>query len=354
MPLEKPDSVYILIILFLLGLGTVAVFSSSFYYAWTKGPDNEFYYMRSHLVKLAIGLVLFFVIMSIPYQKLRPFILPSYLLIMLGLVLTLLLGHKEYGAKRWLFQLQVSEFAKIWLVVYLAAFAAKHKERINDLKHTILPLMLAVGPLILLVLVEPSLSMALIMIFLVGIMLFAAGLKFKYILIVALVGLAAFVFLYLSYPHARARVATLVGGQTAYQVKQSLIAVGSGGLFGSGPGGGKQKFLFLPRPYNDFIFSSIAEEFGFVGSIAIFGIYIYLFRRGIKIARFIEDDFGKYVVFGFSCLLFTYFLCHVGVSLGILPPTGLPLPFLSFGGSAMISNLIGAGLVLNISRWRID
>jgi cell division protein FtsW len=265
-----------------------------------------------------------------------------------------LLGRREYGARRWLFHFQVSEFAKIWIIVYLASFIARHKERINDLKRTVLPALLVTGPMILLVLIEPSLSMASIMIFLVAVMFFAAGLKFRYLAIAVLFGLAALTFLYLSYPHARLRVASLVSGQTAYQIKQSLIAVGSGGLFGSGPGGGKQKFLFLPRPYNDFIFSSIAEELGFIGSLVIFGIYIYLFRRGLNIARYIEDDFGRYIVLGFSYMLFTYFLCHVGVSLGVLPPTGLPLPFLSFGGSAVISNLIGAGLVLNVSRWRIN
>ncbi len=354
MPLEKPDSVYMFTILILLGLGIVFVFSSSFFHAWAKGQNSEFYYMRSHLVKLIIGLAIFFLVMNIPYQKIRPFIFVGYVLILIGLILTLVAGHKEYGARRWLFNLQISEFAKIWLIVYLASFLARHKERINDIKKTIIPAFLVIGPIILLILIEPSLSMTSIIILTVGVMFYAAGIKLRYLMIVVLfIGMIILVF-YLSHPYARTRIASLVGGQTAYQIKQSLIAIGSGGLFGSGPGAGKQKFLFLPRPYNDFIFSSVAEEFGFIGSVVIFGIYLTMFRRGIKIARYVEDDFGRFLVLGFSYMMFIYFICHVGVSLGILPPTGLPLPFLSFGGSALISNLIGAGLVLNISRWRID
>ncbi|MEO0226242.1 MAG: FtsW/RodA/SpoVE family cell cycle protein [candidate division WOR-3 bacterium] len=353
-PLEKPDSVYLLIIFFLLGLGVVAVFSSSFYYAWARGQNSEFYYMRSHLIKLAIGLILFFVVMNIPYKRLKPFIFVGYILILLGLILTLILGHKSYGARRWLFNLQVSEFAKIWLIVYLASFLTRHKEVINSFRKTILPGLLIIGPVIILILIEPSFSMASLLIFVTGLLFFTAGLKWRYFCLGMIIVLSALTLLYLSYPHARLRLASLFGGQTAYQIKQSLIAIGSGGLLGTGPGGGRQKFLFLPCPYNDFIFASVAEEFGFLGSIFILGIYLYLYRRGIRIARFVEDDFGRYLVLGFSYLIFVYFLCHVSVSLGILPPTGLPLPFLSFGGSALISNLIGAGLVLNVSRWRID
>lgn len=354
MRLEKPDNFYMIIIIFLLGLGVVCVFSTSFYHAWARGQESEFYYMKSHLVKLMIGLVLFFIIMNVPYQHIRPFTIVAYILILMGLLLTLILGRKEYGARRWLFSLQVSEFAKIWLIVFLASFLARHKERINDFKYTILPACLIIGPVILLTLIQPSLSMASIMILLVGVMFYAAGLRARYIATSVVISCSALLALYFSYPHARLRMQALLGSQTAYQIKQSLIAIGSGGLLGSGPGAGKQKFLFLPRPFNDFIFSSVAEEFGFLGSLFLFIVYLIFFLRGVRIARYIEDDFGRYVVLGFSYLIFTYFLCHVGVSLGILPPTGLPLPFLSFGGSALISNLIGAGLVLSISRWRTD
>jgi cell division protein FtsW len=154
------------------------------------------------------------------------------------------------------------------------------------------------------------------------------------------------------FPHAQYRIANFIS-QPTYQVQQSLIAIGSGGLFGKGPGAGLQKFLFLPGIHNDFIFAHIAEELGFIGCVVVFTFYWQIYLRGLSIAGALDDEFTRLLVLGLNASIFIIFLVHVGVSIGLVPPTGIPLPFISFGGWSLTANLFAIGIVLQASRRRI-
>jgi len=164
-------------------------------------------------------------------------------------------------------------------------------------------------------------------------------------------GIAAVVLAIHCVPHARVRWQRFASG-SRYHQEQSLIGIGSGGPVGTGLGEGKQKFLFLPKLHNDFIFASIGEEFGFLGSLAIYLLYGFLFIRGMRMSREASSAFGQYLAGGISVVIFLYALVHVAVTLGLIPTTGQPLPFVSFGGSALVTNLFAAGVLLNISRFR--
>jgi cell division protein FtsW len=204
----------------------------------------------------------------------------------------------------------------------------------------------------MLVAIQPSVSMALICLIVLIIMLIYGGVKFKLFVPTIVASCAIIIIVVLLFPHAQSRITGFITHPT-YQVQQSLIAIGSGGIIGKGPGAGLQKFLFLPRIFNDFIFSHIAEEFGFIGGLIVFIFYWQIYLRGLSIAGSIDDEFSKLLILGLNASIFVIFLIHVGVSIGLLPPTGIPLPFISFGGWSLSANLFAMGIILQVSRWRI-
>jgi cell division protein FtsW len=354
MPRTGIDKTLAFCLLCLVALGIIFVYSSSYYRAIRMG-ENSTYYMLGHLKRLLIAGVFFVLGFIIPYEKMKKLILPMLILIILSLILTLFVGRFQFGARRSLtissFGLQVSEFVRIWLVFFLANFFSSHPKTASTGKGLFIVLSICLF-VILLVAVQPSISMALICVIVLTVMLIYGGAKFKlFVPTIALSG-AVLVILILIFPHARDRLTGFITHPT-YQVQQSLIAIGSGGLFGKGPGAGLQKFLFLPRIYNDFIFAHAAEEFGFIGSVIVFIFYWQIYLRGLSIAGSVDDQFAELVVLGLNASIFVIFLIHVGVSIGLFPPTGIPLPFISFGGWSLSANLFALGVILQISRWRI-
>jgi len=348
------DRTLAFLILCLVIIGSVIVFSSSYYQAMKKGVGTTYYFI-GHLKRLMVAMVFFFLGLMISYEKFKKMTLPAYVFLVILLVVTLIFGHTQFGARRSLsissFGIQVSEFVRIWLVFFLANFFSYHPDVAKTQKgiSTILLISLSI---IFLVAVQPSIAVALIS-FLTLITMFIYGrIKMKLLLPTIMIGIALFAIFILCFPHARYRWVSFISHPT-YQVQQSLIAIGSGGFFGRGPGAGLQKFLFLPRIHNDFIFAHIAEEFGFIGCLLIFVVFWEIFLRGISIARVIEDEFLSLVVYGLNASIFIIFLVHVGVSIGFLPPTGIPLPFVSYGGWSLAANLFAMGVILQASRWRM-
>jgi cell division protein FtsW len=183
------------------------------------------------------------------------------------------------------------------------------------------------------------------------VLFFLVGVKLRYLVPVGLVGIVVVVLAIRYVPHARDRWQDFLSG-SRYHQEQSLIGIGSGGPVGTGLGEGKQKFFFLPKLHNDFIFAGIGEEFGFIGSLFIYLLYGLLFVRGMRISREAINPFSQYLAGGISVLIFLYALVHVAVTLGLIPTTGQPLPFVSYGGTALVTNLLAAGILLNISRYR--
>lgn len=354
MPRTGIDRTLAFCLLCLLALGIVFVYSSSYYRAMTRGEDST-YYMLGHVKRLLIASVFFFLGFIIPYKKMKTLILPLLMVTVLILILTLLIGRFQFGARRSLaissFGLQVSEFVRIWLIFFLANFFSSHPKTASTEKGILIAISICLF-VILLIAIQPSISMALICMTTLIIMLIYGGAKIKLFLPTIAVSAAIIVVVILFFPYAQSRIIGFISHPT-YQVQQSLIAIGSGGLFGKGPGAGLQKFLFLPRIYNDFIFAHIAEEFGFIGGFIIFLFYWQIYLRGLSIAGSVEDEFSKLLVLGLNASIFVIFLIHIGVSIGLLPPTGIPLPFISFGGWSLSANLFAMGIILQSSRWRL-
>ena len=354
MPRTTIDRTLMFCLFCLVVLGIIFVYSSSYYRALRNGEDST-YYALGHVKRLLIASVFFFLGLKVPYEKVKKLMLPLLVVIVAMLILTLMAGRFQFGAKRSLvissFGLQISEFVRVWLVFFLANFFVSHP-RTADTGKGIVVIIAICFFVILLVAVQPSISMALICLITLVIMFIYAGAKFKLALPIIATSIVMLVILVLVFPHAQTRITGFVTHPT-YQVQQSLIAIGSGGVFGKGPGAGLQKFLFLPRIHNDFIFAHIAEEFGFVGSIVVFLFYWQIYLRGIVIAGSVDDEFTKLLVLGLNASIFVIFLVHVGVSIGLLPPTGIPLPFISFGGWSLSANLFAMGVILQTSKWRL-
>ncbi len=342
-------------VLCLIVLGIIFVFSSSYYRAMRKGEDST-YYLLGHLKRLGVASIFFMLGLIVPYELVRKFGFPLFVVVVLILFLTLIAGRMQFGAKRSLtilssFGLQVSEFVRIWLVFFLANFFDAHPETASTGKGMLMTISICFF-VTLLVAVQPSISMAVICFATLIFMLIYGSAKFKLLLPTMAISFGMLIIFVLFFPHAQQRFTSFITHPT-YQVQQSLIAIGSGGIIGKGPGAGLQKFLFLPRIHNDFIFSHIAEEFGFVGSLIVFVLYCQIYLRGLSIAGSVEDNFARLLVMGLNASIFVIFLIHVGVSIGLLPPTGVPLPFISFGGWSLSANLFAMGVILQVSKKRI-
>jgi len=265
------------------------------------------------------------------------------------------------GARRWVnvgvVALQPSELAKFAVVVWTAALAAKKGEQIRAFKLGVLPFLVIVAPLAGLIFLEPNLSMAVLVVLLAGIVMFAAGARIGHFL---LVGTAALPLLFGAVAAAQYRVARVLTflnpgaapEEASWQVKQSLIGLGSGQVFGVGFGQGQQKLGYLPYAYSDFIFSTIGEEFGFIGVLGMvlcFGTLVWL---GFRIARSAPDPFGQLLAVGLTSLIGVTAALHIGVSLAVLPATGITLPFLSYGGTSLLVALVASGVLVSIGRAR--
>lgn len=349
---NKIDQTVFWTTLILLGIGLVMVFSSTFYLGFSSS-NNTLVFLRSHVLRLALGVVALLIGMKIRFDLWRKLAAPAVVLSLAILILTLFLGKFVSGARRWIgllnFTFQPSEFAKIALIFYLARFFSGRQELRDLPKKFILPPLIVAGTVVLLIAGQPNLGTAISVTLITATVFLLAGIKYRHLFAIGVVTAALFAFLIVAFPHARTRVKSFTSNKP-YQVEQSLIGIGSGGLFGQGLGESKQKFRFLPEPHTDFIYSILAEETGFMGSLIIFILFIILLVRCTGIARDAPDDFSFLASSGLVAMIFLYFLLHCGVGLGVLPATGLPLPFISFGGSALISNLFAVGVILNISK----
>jgi len=315
-------------------------------------------YLKWHGVRVLVGFAVLLVGTRLRHTVLARGVRWWLLLGSVGLLaLTLVVGVAAGPARRWLqlsiVSIQPAELAKFALVVWLSAYFAGMKEANKEwnFKHSVLRPGLVVLATVALALAQPAVGTSVIMAVSCFVLFFLVGVRLRYLVPVGVLGIAAVVLAIHCVPHARVRWQRFASG-SRYHQEQSLIGIGSGGPVGTGLGEGKQKFLFLPKLHNDFIFASIGEEFGFLGSLAIYLLYGFLFIRGMRMSREASSAFGQYLAGGISVVIFLYALVHVAVTLGLIPTTGQPLPFVSFGGSALVTNLFAAGVLLNISRFR--
>jgi cell division protein FtsW len=316
--------------------------------------NSNFIFLKGQIIRIGFGFAALVIAVNVPYRIYQGWV--KYLLlfgVIALLILTLILGRQVAAAKRWTGFFQPAEIAKFILIIYLAGYFANKKENgenINSWRCLVLPL-IATGVISLLLILQPAVGTTIILFVSALLIFFVAGVKFRNLLIIILAGLTLLGVRISQIKYAQDRVKRFSAG-TTYQQKQSRIAIGSGGVTGQGLGEGKQKFYFLPKLHTDFIFSAIGEEFGLIGCVIILIAFYLLFNRGLKIGAEINDHFGQLLVFGIIVVIFQYVLVHLAVALAIIPCTGQPLPFVSFGGSALVTNLYAIGIILNISKFR--
>ncbi|MBU0744395.1 MAG: putative lipid II flippase FtsW, partial [Gammaproteobacteria bacterium] len=348
------------VIITLLCLGTIMIYSASAIYAYENLGDSLYYFKR-HLLYLAAGLILAIVVMSVDYVFFRKLAKP--LLIFSFFLLTILLlpgiGREIGGAKRWfrigILSFQPSGLAKFAIICYMADFLSRKKTFVNSFRYGFLPALLILMLICLLILAQPDLGTA-VSIFLIGfIIFFVSGVKISYLLSVILSSIPVLYVLIFSVPYRRNRILAFLDPWadphgSGFQIIQSLVALGSGGLTGVGLGQGKQKLLYLPAAYTDFIFSIIGEELGFLGTMAVIVLFIIFLVQAAKITLKAKDDFGQLLAFGcISCLMIEA-LINMGVVTSIMPTKGLPFPFISYGGTSLVFNMVYVGMILNIGK----
>ena len=351
----------VFILLLLLGIGAVMIYSTSAIYADEKYGDNLFL-LKRHLMWIGIGLAGMFLAWRTDYHILRRY---SRFLVLVGIGLLGLvyfpgIGRSAGGARRWLtagrFSFQPSEVAKFVLIVYLSDMFIRKQRWIKEFWRGLVPILVVVGIIMGLILRQPDLGTVIAIGMVVSIMLFVAGARLRYLVVM---GLSVLPFLYVfiaRVPYRRARIMNFLNPWsdpqgTGFQMVQSFLALGSGGIFGVGLGQSRQKLFYLPAAHTDFIFSIIGEELGLLGTILVIFLFIAFIWCGTKIALKTVDLFGHFLAVGIVSIIALQTIINIGVATGSFPTKGLPLPFISFGGSCMVTYLIAVGVLLSIHRW---
>jgi cell division protein FtsW len=351
------DFPILLVVLILMGLGIVMVYSSSAILAADRFRDS-LYFLKKQALFGTGGVLLMLVVMNLNYHVWQKLAYPVLGLSFLLLALVLLVGTKAGGSTRWLqigpLSFQPSEFSKLALVIFLSYFLIKKGERIKAFQFGFLPAIVISGTMILLVVNQPDFGVALFLGIMAVVMLFVGGTRLSYIFSLVLLGIPAVYYLIVKVPYRLQRIMSYLNPWNdpqgaSFQIVQSFMAFGAGGVFGSGLGQGKQKLFFLPAPHTDFIFSVVGEEMGLIGAIIILGLYLVFTVRGVQVSLGAPDEFGTYLGLGITCLISLQTIINMGVVLGLLPTKGLTLPFISYGGTSLVMSLVSVGILLNIS-----
>lgn len=360
--MSKPrsiDKLFLLLLFALLFFGTLMVFSASPVMGLKLG--DSFYYLKRHLFYLILGIVSFSFALKIEINSLKKWALPLLVLSTIFLLMLFLpmFGKTLGGATRWLdlyiFSFQPSELVKFSVVVFFAFALSNIKERIKDFTSGLLPFLLILGLISAIIIKQPDLGTALSILATSFIMFFLAGARIAHLSILAGFGAIIILIISLLSPYRLRRLFAYLDpwkdplGQ-GFHIIQSLLAVGSGGIWGLGLGGSRQKFYYLPQQYADFIFAVLCEELGFIGALILLACFLAFIIRGIKIASNAPDEFSRLLAAGFVAMFFVQTAMNLMVVVGLIPTTGIPLPFVSYGGTALVINLFSAGLIANISR----
>jgi cell division protein FtsW len=349
-----------MIVMVLVAIGIVMIYSASAIYANDRMQDS-LYFIKRHLIYLLAGIFMMLVAMAVDIQTLKKYAKPLMAFSALLLVLVLIphIGKETSGARRWFkigpLNFQPSEFAKIAIMIYLADLLSRKEKTIRSFLHGYLPPVLVLGLVLGLVLLEPDLGTAIAISTVGMIMLFVSGVRPLYIFASILASIPALYMLLFRVPYRRKRMIIFLNPWSdkrgaGFQIIQSFIALGSGGLLGVGLGQSKQKLFYLPASHTDFIFSIIGEELGFLGAASVVVLFILFVWEGMKITFRAYGQFEKLLSMALVCLIALEAVINIGVTAGALPTKGLPLPFISYGGTSLIFHLTAVGLLLNIAK----
>ncbi|MFC3040245.1 stage V sporulation protein E [Virgibacillus xinjiangensis] len=356
-----PDYVLLGVIGGLLLVGIIMVYSSSYVWAEYKFGDS-FYYVKRQLLFAGAGVIAMFFIMRFPYSLWKKYAKHILLLCFVLLLLVLIpgIGMVRGGAQSWIgvgaFSVQPSEFMKLGLIIFLSAFLAANQKYITSFKKGFSPTVLLVFTAFGLIMLQPDLGTGMVLVLTCMMLIFVAGARYSHFIGLGLIGLAGFVFLIASAPYRISRITAFLNPWEdplgdGFQIIQSLYAIGPGGLMGLGLGESLQKYFYLPEPQTDFIFAILGEELGFIGGTAVIGLFLLLFWRGIKISLDAPDLFGRFLALGIVSMLVIQTMINISVVIGLIPVTGITLPFLSYGGSSLTLTLCSVGILLNISMY---
>jgi cell division protein FtsW len=356
----KSDKLLFTATLVLVCASLVMVYSASAVIALEKQQHPSFFLFKQATFAL-LGLVMMPVLMRIDYRNYRQPIVLWTALGLVGLALVaVLFGPRINGARRWFgiagVGVQPSEFAKLAIIFFVAAILERRMDRIDDLRYSLVPVGIVLGGIVGLILLQPDLGTALSIIVIVAAMVFAAGINYRYIVGLMLVLLPAAYIVLMSADYRRRRMFAFLDPWQdplgdGFQVIQSLIAVGTGGVFGRGLMAGVQKLFYLPYPETDFIYAVIGEELGLIGTSLVLACFCVIAWRGLRTATRAPDRFGAFLALGLTAMVVVQAFFNISVVLGLLPTKGIPLPFVSFGGSSLLMSMIGMGILLNVSQY---
>lgn len=358
---KSPDYVLMLTVSVLLAIGVVMVYSSSFVKAADWFNDG-FYYLKRQVFWTIMGLGFMILFTNFDYWKWNRLAKPGLIVVMILLIVVLIpgIGRSVKGASRWIpvgpFQVQPSEIMKTAFVIYLAKYLSETRELIRDFKQGFLPPLILLGLVFGLILAEPDLGTALAIGATTYVMLFVAGARIKHLIGLASMAIPGILGLIIIEPYRMKRLMSFLDPWASpqgsgFQIIQALYALGSGGLFGVGLGQSRQKFFYLPEQHTDMIFAIIGEELGFIGTVTVLLLFALFAWRGYKVAVHAPDGFSSLMAAGITSMITLQAALNIGVVTSSLPMTGIPLPFLSYGGSSLIFTMASIGILLNISRY---
>ena len=357
----KKINIFLLISVVIISLfGVLMIYSSS--YIWAEYKFNDPYkFLKSQLIFLILGYIIMFIVSKINYQKYQKYsnIIFGICFILLVLVLIPGIGTVKNGSRSWFgiggFGIQPSEFTKLGLIIFTSKYLKNNNKELRDIKKGVLPILIVLMLVFGLIMLQPDFGTGVVIVISIVALLFVSGVKMNFFIKIGLLGLVGVVVLIIIAPYRMERIVSFLNPWSdplgsGFQIIQSMYAIGPGGLLGLGFGNSIQKHFYLPEPQTDFIFSIISEEFGFMGILIVSSLFITIIYQGIKISMKCEDAFGKYLAFGITFSLAFQTLLNLMVVVGLIPVTGITLPFLSYGGSSLLITLLSMGILLNISK----
>jgi cell division protein FtsW len=362
---HRPDYVVAIIIFMLLVFGLIVLSSASAVQSFENFGTNYYYFKHQLFYGVAFGLIGAIVASKIPYWFWKRYALIGIILTIVLLVMVFIpgIGFEHGGARRWIllgpFSLQPTEIVKLAMILYLAAWLEKKGKEVKDLKYGFLPFITILSVIAVLVLLQPDAGTLGVILTVSVVMYFIAGASISHLGIIGagLIGLFFLLIKIAPYRLARFTVFLDPGSDTqgiGYQINQALISVGSGGILGLGLGKSRQKYNYLPEATGDSIFAIVSEELGLIGAVAVVVLFLVFLYRGIRIAKHAPNDFSRLVAVGITVWITFQAFVNIAAIISLIPLTGIPLPFISYGGSALVFSLVGVGILLNISRYTVE
>ncbi len=341
----------------LMLLGLIIVMSASSTYSIIRF-DSVFHMFNSHLFKVGIAFFLMILFSMIPYEIYKNYCKPAIIAITFLLIITLIIAPSIKGVSRWInlgfISFQPADIARLLLLIHLAFMLDDKQDKLDDLHHAFIPIFIWVIVISSLIILQPNISTGLLLVLISSAVLYVGGARLIHVLSSLILFFTAGGIAAMIYPHSRERIMSFInswvnGGDINLQVKQAIYGLGSGGLFGVGVGNSMQSNLFLPEAYGDFIFAILGEELGFIGTVFVLLSYLILFIVGVLIAKKAKDRFGQLLAFGITISIIIYAFVNVAVTTGMVPTTGLPLPFISYGGTSLVFLCVSIGILINIA-----